>query len=283
MHVTHEYWRIERGVIPPRCRKPRDVWYEEELTVEVSEVSAADAPVGFRVELVFVGWAELRWWNGRLWRRHLPHAHQTEDTVAGSPRFPEHRRREAYILYNSTEAAAADLKEWAGRFLIIDGVVYEKTSEPTYSIATFGLGFNHGGTALMVGAGLDSRYPVHRQFTANQFDDARTAATVVALDRGDTESAESFKTMKPMIEVLLPDAQTLVIPGTYTVTVQYTERVTFDVTAFDEDEARADAARRIASGDMNRVDVDIAQDPASIVVLEAVRQGRPPSRKGADA
>lgn len=246
MKITHVYHWTEHGTIPRGCRKPRDMTRRGELTVEVAEVTPEQAPVAFRVltGITDRAWKDLHWLGGKLWERHLPWAYQTEDSIAGSHHFPSSVLG-PHSHYGSPEEAAERLAEWAAGYLIIDSVVYREAGEPRYYIQTFGLGGNHGGTGLFVDYDFRSDVQMCRYFTAAQFEQARAAAIAVALDRGDTRDAERYVTSEPEIELLLPEAQTLVIPNTYGVTVEYTECVTLEVVGSSEEDAREEATRRV--------------------------------------
>ena len=77
------------------------------------------------------------------------------------------------------------------------------TGEPRYIIATFGLGHNHGGSALFVENCYNPNIRKERYFSALDGDLAVKEFDRVALARGDTNSAGRYK---PMIEVLMPQA-----------------------------------------------------------------------------
>ena len=54
------------------------------------------------------------------------------------------------------------------RYLLVDGELYHCTSEPRYCIYTFGLGHNHGGTALSVDYRYNPNISKNRYFSALQ-------------------------------------------------------------------------------------------------------------------
>lgn len=272
MKVTHEYYWTEHGVIPPRCRKPRDVTHSGELTVEVAEVGEQDAPVAFEVleGITERQWQQLRWWGGKLWASHMPWSQQSEPSIAGSSHFPA-LIRGRNNFYASPQTAEAELTEWAAGYLIVDQVVYRAVEEPRYYVATFGFGGNHGGTGLMVGYGYRHDVPKYRHFTAVQVEEARAGAIAVALGRGDTRDAERYRTWEPEIRVLLPEAQTLVIPNTYAVTVAYTDKVTFEVVAGSELAALDEAERRVREGDLNGLYPKVEHDPSTVLAVNSRR------------
>lgn len=276
MQITREYTQVDRGVIPPRCRKPRDIFHEGRTTVvEVREVTAAQAPVAFRVRNIQRdSWDELRWHDGQLWSKYLPWSGQTEDSIAGSKHFPADIRKHSGYggTFDSDEEAHAAYEEWARRYLIVDGVVYQRSGEPRYYVATYGLGGNHGGTALSVDSGFHPNIKMLNYFTAAQFEQAREAAIRVALDRGDTKSAERLRTQEPDIQLLIPEAQTLVIPGTYTVTIEYTDRVTLDIVADTIDDARDGALRQVKEDEVKDSWMRVTHDHSLTRVVSSQRK-----------
>jgi hypothetical protein len=91
------------------------------------------------------------------------------------------------------------------RFLIINGVIYVKKGEPRYSINTFGLGHNHGGTGFFVENFYNGNISKHNYFNALEREKAIEYGKSVALGRGDTESVD-FIGERCNIEVLIPEA-----------------------------------------------------------------------------
>lgn len=63
-----------------------------------------------------------------------------------------------------------------------------------YVIMTFGLGCNHGGSALMIEDYYNSNIPSSRYYAANQREEAIAKAKEIALNRGDTESIHNIET-----------------------------------------------------------------------------------------
>lgn len=63
-----------------------------------------------------------------------------------------------------------------------------------YVIMTFGLGYNHGGSALMIEDYYNSNIPSSRYYAANQREEAIAKAKEIALNRGDTESIHNIET-----------------------------------------------------------------------------------------
>ena len=72
--------------------------------------------------------------------------------------------------------------------MLIDGEVWRVAGEPRYVLMTFGLGCNHGGTALMVDNHYNSNIHRERYFRIDQREAAIAATKRVALERGDDQS-----------------------------------------------------------------------------------------------
>ncbi len=91
MRVTVGFSYLERGVVPPRCRRPRTVWHDDHTVVEIREVSAADVPVAFRAREAIAGTWAARQYGDRLYALHRPWARQREVSRPGSRYFPAER------------------------------------------------------------------------------------------------------------------------------------------------------------------------------------------------
>lgn len=207
LNIKGAYTRLE---VPPRCRKPRPVTHAAQVQVEVRAVTAAEAPVAFRVNDWSEDENEIRTFAGRLFAPYRPTARQDEPTRPGDESFPQNvdfTRTYYGAELDSEEAFKRAIEDFYASFLIIDGIVWEEVSEPFYVVTTFGMGNNHGGTALMVNGNGGT------VFRADEFDEALAHAIETAEDRGDTKNVHNFKTDPEQyraIDVLIPDAVTLV-------------------------------------------------------------------------
>src|SRR4051812_7323329 len=110
--------------IPPRCRKPRAVDYEDAHEVEIREVSEADAPLAIRQ--FFLNYAgereegvlEYRWYDGKLWTDRAAVIHYN--------RF-KHEPRELWIpdkpvqhyRDESREHTIRTIEDWAQNQILI--------------------------------------------------------------------------------------------------------------------------------------------------------------------
>lgn len=88
------------------------------------------------------------------------------------------------------------------KFLLVDGELYTQTNEPRYVVMTFGLGHNHGGTALMVTNHYNPNICKDCYFSALQGDEAVAYANKTAKARGDTDYVGKFE---KQIVVHLPE------------------------------------------------------------------------------
>jgi hypothetical protein len=226
MHIESNYTYEVFG-IPKGCRNPRARYAAgaAPFKAEVREISALDAPVAFRLKVGVLerSTLEIRWFDERLWKR--AHVNQTgpkipldaehlvaqmHSALALRPRSPgpavavldtAHYRR---IHSTTEEALITQMQDFVHGYLLIEGVFYTETSEPRYVAQTFGLGANHGGTALLTTAYYNSNLSKKAYFRADALAAASAYATSLAQGRGDDRSLP----IEPhsVIEVLIPEA-----------------------------------------------------------------------------
>lgn len=219
MKITVEftYWE---GYLPTKRHKKLK-WREAlaETDVNVPEVDSDTAPVVFKVKDFIMhasGYEvfDVRQYNGRLYRLAYKH-----DYYANAPHEPYpvnemvskiSRRHKLYYgngpADRSKEQAENDIRDFASRFLVVNGEVFHICGEPIYGIYTYGLGHNHGGTSLSVDFSYNGNISANRYFTALQKDDAIAEARRIASARGDTDSLDRIGDEE--IIVLDPNAVT---------------------------------------------------------------------------
>lgn len=110
--------------------------------------------------------------------------------------------REHYGKDTSRQAVIEQASSDMNRYLLVDGVLFEESAEPRYCIYTFGLGHNHGGTALSVDYGYNLNISKDCYFSALQGEEAVSEAKEIALGRGNTESV---RRIKAEISVFMPE------------------------------------------------------------------------------
>lgn len=205
--MKYREWKV-----PPRCRKPRHEDKECIVKLSIPEIISDKAPVAFIVSEHNEERRKVVFFRGRLYRQYQD---RRKDESDDGPLYVNQRveqmdwqwQFESYTHpYGSKEDYLHYVKTLAKRWLIIDGYVYEKCCEPYYSVITFGLGHNHGGTGFFV----KWANPVARKLQGWSALDTHAAiegAVMVALNRGDTDSEAYIRGGgNGHIEVFMPEA-----------------------------------------------------------------------------
>lgn len=206
---------VERGVVPPRCRKPRDVCHEGTMVVTVPEIDCAEAPVALRChdrafgpEGPMARVVELRWWRDRLWKPFWPAGGDGQVTSTD----PLLLRRQLVTAghtwgHDSEEHAAAVVQRRANERPFIGGVPYEPATEPIYEVIT-SRGASHASVWIEPTNDV-KRWRVnfggtgaHDWFSALEFEAAVSMARALGEEGFDTSALPTA----PPIEVVLPDA-----------------------------------------------------------------------------
>ena len=214
VYVQFSYWE---NIIPKRCRNPRLVRFDDgEVVLAIPSITAKEAPVaiikgaGLDQETPI----SYLYWGERLW---IP----TSQSWYGNETLPseiditsEYRPETRLLGYSSAlacpnkEQVIKGLQDAANKWLIIDGKVFRETGEPRYFTITFGLGSNHGGTALMSSTYYNQNIGAKSYFSLLQKEEAIARATRIATNRGDTDSlpiiAEDFEVFIPAAIKLNP-------------------------------------------------------------------------------
>lgn len=214
--------RYEEEYLPTkRHRVPRIRKVEEEIAVELREIKKEDAPVAMVVTdyksyrdengqdqfglrdtsfhaidgLLF---SEKRDMSGALDRGVYTlefFAHDLERSGDCQCSWPANKR--------SKEDMLRYVQDFLDSHVMIDGTIYQQKNEPRYVVMTFGLGHNHGGTALMIDTHYNENLSKDQYFNALQFDEAVTYADEVATARGDTKYVGTFGDKR--IKVFMPE------------------------------------------------------------------------------
>ena len=208
MNVNVKFEYIEKYLPTPRCRKYRTREVKGTCTVTVREAPIGKLVPAFGVEQYI--WGEVPSIEndvifsneGSLWKLSRANRYYADKswydlapcTSEFLARQLEPNRYEIHDFNTDTERIKAYIQSQADRFLICDGKLYEETTEPMYVIMTFGLGYNHGGSALMIEDYYNPNIPSSRYYAANQREEAIAKAKEIAQNRGDTESIHSIET-----------------------------------------------------------------------------------------
>ena len=189
--------------IPPRCRKPRQRDCEKDTFITIHEATSQEAPIAFIVHK-WDGDVEYRFYKGKCYTKSLYKNHHCGKTGLFPPEMIGAYLRGNYAYWNDDyKKNRKTFTDDASRYLLIDGIVWELAGEPRYVVMTFGLGHNHGGTALMVDEEYNPNVSKDRYFSALNGDAAIAYANQIAERRGDTNNIGKFK---KEIEVLIPQA-----------------------------------------------------------------------------
>ncbi|SDH56366.1 hypothetical protein [Microbacterium sp. 77mftsu3.1] len=184
----------ERNVLPtPRHRTPRDVQRDIDVTVTIPVIASDEAPVGITLPANSFGpnqnARELRVHGGQLYQeltdRDGTPVPADPDTIFSRifDRWGHGRPHlDGANAWQAEEAAQTRVDD----LLVIDGTVWEETSEPVYNVGTFG--FNNG---TYVGIESATRYAEagHAMpewvYPADQREEAIAAAIETSQKRGD--------------------------------------------------------------------------------------------------
>jgi hypothetical protein len=208
MKIKVKFSYIENE-IPKKCRIPRDVRHDDGVVVcNVREVTSADAPVAIiakgkrriskNIDQDFT--FDYRFYKGDLYTSIRMRGADVTSFTSGkfdydNPALPDtiditdyrYNRFDLPAAQGSEDVVKRAIKRSIKRHLIVDGAFYRKVCEPYYKVCVFGLGRNHGGTALMTEAAL-SRASDAWSFSLLQKEEALAKAAEVAQARGDSES-----------------------------------------------------------------------------------------------
>jgi len=182
MQITIPYQYTE-NIISKRCRKSRDVRFDDEVTLEIREFTEADVPIAI-IEYDSNGHQSLvfRWLDGKLWTSATTVQKETYRSLDDC--FYSLR----YSAYKPQEERLDEFFTQASEVILIDGQIYRVAGEPRYVVMTFGLGCNHGGTALMANYLYNSNIGASHYYRIDQREEAIAEAERIAEARGDTDN-----------------------------------------------------------------------------------------------
>ena len=198
--------------IPPRCRKPRYNAITESVFGNLREVTMADVKLAFGID-----WADkfnIYFYKGKLYKEYKLYSSITDkygditaldwyvnfiktysSYYANAKNWSTYNCLD-YSTYETKDDIIKRIKTDLSKLLVIDGVLYESCGYPFYSVRTFGLGGNHGGTGLCVSdTYTPKKLSVKRwlEYSPYKVEDAIAKANEVALNRRDTDDVGTFK------------------------------------------------------------------------------------------
>lgn len=214
--------KFYEGYIPPKCRKMRYNEVFKSVWVNIQETTFDS------LKLVYIdlwnNW-EVYLYNGKFYKRtffNFNLAYNNTITNAlddlimwrkkGSPYYAKRKDFvndfSDYANYETKKNIVKRLKQEMSQYLIVDGVLYEMVvGKPYYTIMTFGLGNNHGGTALFISYSTAPKRMIKESkgwaFGINDKEKAIASAIKIAMRRGDTNFVDCIKRKK--IDVKIPE------------------------------------------------------------------------------
>lgn len=105
---------------------------------------------------------------------------------------------------DNREAMVERAHNIASNIRIFDGLMYRPEGEPYYQVVTYGLGNNHGNTALVLDSTFNPKLKGDSFFRVDELREAIEYGTFVARRRGDSNSLPIEGRL--LIEILMPDA-----------------------------------------------------------------------------
>lgn len=145
-------FRFNEEYLPtPRCRKPRVREVDSSTCVNVRECHKEDAPLVMMVKSYECEEREIRAFKGKLYKNiQWRDMNRTDGEPLEKNETLETMNFQNRIYGNSHYNAArwsgvigdasfkADIRKRAKELLVIDGMVFERTTEPVYNITSFG-------------------------------------------------------------------------------------------------------------------------------------------------
>lgn len=193
--------------IPPRCRKPRYNEVTEVVTHNLREVAMDKVELAFTIN--YSDKYNVYLYNNKLYVpvKFRPNMWSNEGLTNALEELVwvhlncssyyakiynygvNYRNIDDYRYYETREQIIKRIKKDLGNHLVIDGVLYERCYFPYYRVCTFGLGGNHGGTALMphFAKKIKTALKDDWSFSPYEFEKANKRAIKVATNRRDTD------------------------------------------------------------------------------------------------
>ena len=197
INVTIKYFR---AYIPQGKRKARYNDVTEIVPITIKETTKDNLQLAFSID--YADKYDIFFYKNKLYKKTNETISDLVDCAVNSSTF--YARVKDYhkdIFDPINQENRVDLllrvENYYKDYLIVDNDVYRTCFYPMYQVCTFGLGGNHGGTALMP----TDKVQLHKQtirdceyfFSPYDFDKALAFAKEVALRRLDTESVQFFR------------------------------------------------------------------------------------------
>lgn len=203
--------KYEESYLPPRCRKLRYRECEDYVNVNLREVNGSELQLAFE-DNSYEGKGKIYFYKGKLWyKAKMPNINIVDDLRKRenkidtpldylvwchgncSTYFAHSFDRERYGVDTSRDSVIKKIKTDLKNYILVDGVLYNRTPIPCYKIVTFGLGNNHGGTGMLCAYSYNPNISRKSYFSALEGTEAVAYANEVAKRRGDTKDVGNFK------------------------------------------------------------------------------------------
>lgn len=201
--------RYEERYLPTkRHRIPRTREVEELVSVDLRELKKENAPVAM-VVTDYKSYLDENGKNqyglrdvsfhaieGHLYSEKRDMWGALDKGLYSMKDFVREIERHGNCLYSwvgkSKEEVLRSVNAYINSHVMIDGVIHEQANEPRYVVQTFGLGHNHGGTAMSITTRYNPNISKDSYFTALERNKAIVYADKVAAARGDTKDVGTF-------------------------------------------------------------------------------------------
>lgn len=210
-------------LIPKKYLKVNPQYSEDIFTAKIHVINRKNAPVAFLVKEYSREPRKVRLYNGNLYRQiqyakpQIPNSiiygpvqyvtpkNQTAEAVNWQSRllnFGTWNKKYCYL----TQGLTCDLiKLNTQKYIIVDGMAYERIGEPYYYTDGVGTGNNEGFTGFFIGWAKDTDREIWG-WTALDKAAAIEKTVKLAINRGDTDSIENILNPYYNIEVFIPEA-----------------------------------------------------------------------------
>jgi hypothetical protein len=246
------------GVIPPRCRNPRTVVHDIETTIHIRSITSEEMPVAIRRRNTNGTSTDLYFFEGHYYVPFSHYSTEKEQVTAGSPQFPFEQEKAGYYYSDqykgkNLDEALANIQRSYDRYLIVDGIVWERGgSEPYYEAYRSGGGFYNTNGRTYISATTHTNQGEWSLFNALEWDEALAYALSITPEGEREQTRERLEAESRTIEVLNPEVITNQFKRTHAEGIKTISRYT--------DQARADFKQAMESSE-------------SIVDPEAVGRG----------
>lgn len=206
--------KYEEGYLPTaRCKKLRYKECEEYINAELKEIALSDIKLAFE-DNSYEGAGKIYFYNGRLWtmarrNRNIANDYGTKSALEDLIWISEHCStyfsfefdRIQYGKDTSRENTITSIEKDMGNRLLVDGVLYETTSEPRYIVMNFGCGTDFS-------VGMFVEYGDFHNYGENCFS-ALDGKKAVEYANDMAKHTSDFGKFKETINVYIPELVTI--------------------------------------------------------------------------